>query len=86
MPRTYFYSKVLCALSLLAGVPGLHADSPKPFDAAAAFGARTDVEGLRLSPDRSAVSLVTPIFSRPDVDLNSLQSDAFLRHPFGMNP
>jgi dipeptidyl aminopeptidase/acylaminoacyl peptidase len=55
------YSTVLCALAVVAGAPGLHADNLKPFDAAAAFGARPDIETLRLSPDGMSVAFVTPI-------------------------
>jgi dipeptidyl aminopeptidase/acylaminoacyl peptidase len=60
MARVQFYSGVLCGLVMVAA-PGLRADSAKPFDAAAAFGARTDIASLRLSPDGLSVAFVTPI-------------------------
>jgi dipeptidyl aminopeptidase/acylaminoacyl peptidase len=60
MKRLSFYSRVLCGLGLLAGVPCLHADSPKAFDAAAAFGSRPDMSDLRLSPDGLSVAFITP--------------------------
>ncbi|MEJ0007819.1 MAG: hypothetical protein WDM77_16000 [Steroidobacteraceae bacterium] len=60
MKRMSFYSGLFCAGAALAGAPLLHADSPKPFDAAAAFGARTDVTGMKLSPDGMSVLFVTP--------------------------
>jgi dipeptidyl aminopeptidase/acylaminoacyl peptidase len=60
MSRVQLYSHILCALAVLA-TPCLRADSPKSFDAAAAFGARTDIASLRLSPDGSSVAFVTPI-------------------------
>jgi dipeptidyl aminopeptidase/acylaminoacyl peptidase len=60
MARVHFYSGVLCGLVVVA-TPALRADSPKPFDAAAAFGARTDIASLRLSPDGLSVAFVTPI-------------------------
>jgi dipeptidyl aminopeptidase/acylaminoacyl peptidase len=60
MSRVHLYSGVLCGLVMLAA-PCLRADSPKPFDAAAAFGARPDIETLRLSPDGMSVAFVTPI-------------------------
>ncbi len=50
----------MCALALFAGPP-LHAQSPKAFDAAAAFGSRPDITSLRLSPDGLSVAFVTPI-------------------------
>jgi dipeptidyl aminopeptidase/acylaminoacyl peptidase len=61
MIRLSLCARVFCGLGLLAGAPYLHADSAKPFDAAAAFGARTDVTSLRLSPDGSSVLFITPI-------------------------
>ncbi len=61
MIRMSLPSAVLCAAALLAGVPVLQAQDAKPFDAAAAFGARVDIEGLRLSPDGMSVSFITPI-------------------------
>ncbi len=61
MLRVRFASTALCGLTLLAGAPSLRADGPKPFDAAAAFGARPDIETLRLSPDGTSVAFVTPI-------------------------
>jgi dienelactone hydrolase len=60
MARMHFYSSVLCGLAIVAA-PCLRADSPKPFDAAAAFGARTDIASLRLSPDGSSIAFITPI-------------------------
>jgi dipeptidyl aminopeptidase/acylaminoacyl peptidase len=60
MARVHFYSGVLCGLVMVTA-PGLRADSPKPFDAAAAFGARTDIASLRLSPDGLSIAFVTPI-------------------------
>src|ERR1700733_6741040 len=60
MARVHFYSGVLCGLVMVAA-PGLRADSSKPFDAAAAFGARPDIASLRLSPDGLSVAFVTPI-------------------------
>jgi dipeptidyl aminopeptidase/acylaminoacyl peptidase len=60
MSRVHFYTGVLCGLVMVAA-PTLRADSPKPFDAAAAFGARTDIASLRLSPDGLSVAFVTPI-------------------------
>jgi len=60
MARVQFYSGVLCGLAMVAA-PCLQADSPKSFDAAAAFGARTDIASLRLSPDGLSVAFVTPI-------------------------
>jgi dipeptidyl aminopeptidase/acylaminoacyl peptidase len=44
----------------IVAVSSLRADGAKPFDAAAAFGARPDVETLRLSPDGMSVAFVTP--------------------------
>ncbi len=61
MVRRSIYSGVVCGLAALAGAPWLHADSPKGFDAATAFGSRTDITNLRLSPDGSSVAFVTPI-------------------------
>jgi dienelactone hydrolase len=60
MSRVQLYSGVLCGLAMLAASCP-RADSPKPFDAAAAFGARPDVTSLRLSPDGASVAFVTPI-------------------------
>jgi dienelactone hydrolase len=54
------YSTVLCGLALLTGAPYLHAEGPTPFDAAAAFGARSDVTALRLSPDGQSVVFIAP--------------------------
>jgi dienelactone hydrolase len=61
MMRMDVCSKILCVAALMAGGPLLHAQDAKPFDAAAAFGARVDIEGLRLSPDGMSVAFVTPI-------------------------
>jgi len=60
MMRAHLYSGVLCGLAMMAA-PVLHADSPKSFDAAAAFGARTDIGSLRLAPDGLSVAFITPI-------------------------
>ena len=54
------HSRTVCALALLAGGPYLHAADPAPFDAAAAFGARTDVTALRLSPDGQSIVFIAP--------------------------
>ena len=59
MSRMYMCSGVLCALALVA-LPGLAADDPKTFDAAAAFGARPDITALRLSPDGQSIAFVAP--------------------------
>jgi dipeptidyl aminopeptidase/acylaminoacyl peptidase len=58
MSRVYFYSGAACALAMVA-TPGLCADSAKTFDAATAFGARTDIGSVRLSPDGLSVAFVT---------------------------
>jgi dipeptidyl aminopeptidase/acylaminoacyl peptidase len=58
MSRVYFYSGVLCGLALVATSP-LCADSSKPFDPAAAFGARPDIAMVRLSPDGLSVAFIT---------------------------
>jgi dipeptidyl aminopeptidase/acylaminoacyl peptidase len=52
--------RALYALAVLAGAPSLHAAGPAPFDAAAAFGARTDVTALRLSPDGQSIVFIAP--------------------------
>lgn len=54
-------SMFLCGLALLSAAPYLQAEGSAPFDAAAAFGARPDVETLRLSPDGNSILFVTPI-------------------------
>jgi dipeptidyl aminopeptidase/acylaminoacyl peptidase len=61
MLRMSFCSRVLCGVGLMAGASCLHADSPKPFDAAAAFGSRPDITDLRLSPDGQSVAFITPL-------------------------
>jgi dipeptidyl aminopeptidase/acylaminoacyl peptidase len=61
------YSKVLCGWALLAGAPYLHAEGPQPFDAAAAFGARSDVTAMRMSPDGQSVAFVAPYKGRGSV-------------------
>jgi dienelactone hydrolase len=55
------YAGIVCVTAFLADGPLLHAEDAKPFDAAAAFGARVDIEGLRLSPDGMSVAFITPI-------------------------
>jgi dipeptidyl aminopeptidase/acylaminoacyl peptidase len=61
MIRVIVYSGMLCVSALMADGRLLHAQDAKPFDAAAAFGSRVDIEGLRLSPDGMSVAFVTPI-------------------------
>lgn len=60
MLRVHLYFGVLCGLALVEA-PCLQAAGAKPFDAAAAFGARPDITSLRLSPDGSSIAFVTPI-------------------------
>ena len=67
MMRMSIWSGVLCGLALLVGAPLLHADNAKPFDAPAAFGARTDVTSMRMSPDGMNVLFVTPIAGQGSV-------------------
>lgn len=50
----------LLALALLCAVSSLQAQVKSSFDAAAAFGARESVTGLRLSPDGSTVAYIAP--------------------------
>ncbi|HEV2703765.1 MAG TPA: S9 family peptidase [Steroidobacteraceae bacterium] len=59
-PRSV-YPFILCVTALMAGGPLPRAQDAKPFDAAAAFGARVDIEGLRLSPDGTSLAFVRPI-------------------------
>jgi dienelactone hydrolase len=61
MKRMCVCFRILCATALLAGGPLLHAEDAKPFDAAAAFGSRVDIQWLRLSPDGMSVAFITPI-------------------------
>jgi acetyl esterase/lipase len=61
MMRKCVYSTVVCGLAALAGAHFAHAENSQSFDAAAAFGARTDITSLRLSPDGASVAFVTPI-------------------------
>jgi len=61
MSRMSIRSRILCVTAFMAGGPLLHAQDAKPFDAAAAFGSRVDIEGLRLSPDGMSVAFVHPI-------------------------
>ncbi|MEJ0007821.1 MAG: hypothetical protein WDM77_16010 [Steroidobacteraceae bacterium] len=60
MMRLRFYCGLFAGVTLLACAPLLHAETAKPFDAAAAFGSRTDVSSMRLSPDGMSVLFVTP--------------------------
>jgi len=54
-------SKTLWGTALLVlAATAARAQGPKSFDAAAAFGARQSVTGMRLSPDGSVVSYLTP--------------------------
>jgi acetyl esterase/lipase len=50
-------SRIVCAASLLAASPLLHAEG----DPAAAFGARPDITSVRMSPDGASLVFVTPI-------------------------
>jgi acetyl esterase/lipase len=61
MTRMYHGPRILLVAALMAGFPLLHAQDAKPFDAAAAFGSRVDIQTLRLSPDGMNVAFVTPI-------------------------
>jgi dipeptidyl aminopeptidase/acylaminoacyl peptidase len=51
----------LASLALLCISPPLLAQSAKPFDAAAAFGARPSISDLSLSPDGTSIVYVAPI-------------------------
>ncbi len=61
MMRLSICSKFLCVAAAVACGPLLQAQDAKPFDAAAAFGARVDIEGVRLSPDGMSVAFVRPL-------------------------
>src|SRR5580692_4072717 len=61
MKQISLCARTLCLAALMGGTPLLHAEDAKPFDAAAAFGARVDIQSLRLSPDGMSVAFVTPI-------------------------
>src|SRR5277367_3210667 len=50
----------LVVVLLLCAAAPLGAQTVKPFDAAAAFGARDTVTHLRLSPDGMSVAYITP--------------------------
>jgi hypothetical protein len=52
--------KCTWGLALLCACSALSAETPKSFDAAAAFGARPGVTGLTLSPDGKSVAYITP--------------------------
>jgi len=56
MRRAALWLPILCALPV-APLPAVAAT----FDAAAAFGARPDVAGLRLSPDGNNVAFIVPV-------------------------
>src|SRR5665213_2550492 len=66
MMRMSLYCTALCGL-LTAWAPFGHADTPKPFDAAAAFGDRTDITSMRISPDGVSALFVTPIAGQGSV-------------------
>lgn len=51
----------LASLALLCICPPLLAQGAKPFDAAAAFGARESISDMSLSPDGSSVVYVAPL-------------------------
>lgn len=53
-------NKCTFVLALLWVCSALSAETQKPFDAAAAFGARPGVTGLSLSPDGKSVAYIAP--------------------------
>jgi dipeptidyl aminopeptidase/acylaminoacyl peptidase len=59
--RVRVCQRVLCGLALLGAAVSVYADDLSATDAAAAFGARTDITSLRLSPDGLSVAFVTPM-------------------------
>ncbi len=61
MMRKYVGFWTLGLAVLMAATPLVRAADAQPFDAAAAFGSRVDIEGLRLSPDGMSLAFVTPI-------------------------
>ena len=67
MMRMSLYCGIFGGLVLSAGAPLLHADGAKPFDAAAAFGGRTDITSMRISPDGMSVLFITPITGQGSV-------------------
>jgi dipeptidyl aminopeptidase/acylaminoacyl peptidase len=57
----------LASLTLLCICPPLLAQGAKPFDAAAAFGARPSIADLSLSPDGTSIVYVAPIAGQGSV-------------------
>ncbi|HTD10952.1 MAG TPA: S9 family peptidase [Steroidobacteraceae bacterium] len=57
----------LASLALLCICPPLLAQGAKPFDAAAAFGARPSITDLSLSPDGTSIVYVAPIAGQGSV-------------------
>ena len=53
--------KVIFAAAFLSGSSPALAETTEAFDAAAAFGSRQNVSGLRLSPDGKSVAYVSPV-------------------------
>ncbi len=53
-------SRILCCVVLVYGAPFVHA-ADAPVDAAARFGARVDIGGMRLSPDGMTIAFITPL-------------------------
>jgi dipeptidyl aminopeptidase/acylaminoacyl peptidase len=69
MEIRYLLGLALASALLTAGAQAQSAEPAKPFDAAAAFGAREGVTNLSLSPDGSRVAYVAPTTGQGSVVL-----------------
>jgi len=61
MKRPFHCCAMLGCAMLMVSAPQAYAADAASFDAAAAFGARVDIEQLRLSPDGTSVAFVKPV-------------------------